>query len=330
MTFDDWRDARPELLAPLYEAEGARWLSALGWDLAPSWQIVEAARQAGRLPGLVARDGEGAVAGWAFYLLHEGVLQIGGLSGQTASTVRGVLERILQSTEAALARGFSGFLFPASPSVQSALERQRFLLSRHLYLSRPLAAAGESDLPALPAGARLVPFDRLDPADVVRLLARAYAGRPEARCFAPDGRLDQWAHYVGQLLGTPAVGRYLPSASFVVEARETGQPVAVVVTTSLSAGTAHIAQVVADPTWRRSGLGRSLLSAAASAAAAAGHERLTLLVAESNEAARALYARCGFEQTAHFLYASRPALARRAAAPVRPQLAAGSSGARSQ
>jgi ribosomal protein S18 acetylase RimI-like enzyme len=322
MKFEDWRDASAEQVAPLYGSESLRWLSALGWDLAPSWRIVEEARIAGRLPGLIVRRAGGTPIGWAFYLLHEGTLQIGGLVGDTAAAVRGLLGRILQSPEAGLARGFSCFLFPASPSLQSALERHRFFVARHLYLSRPLGEGDAGAVDALPGDLRMRPLGEADPADVVRLLARAYAGRPEARCFAPDARLEQWAHYVGQLLGTPAVGRYLPAASFVVEQKERLHPLAVIITTSLSPATAHIAQIVVDPGTRRSGLGQRLVQQACASARSAGHERMTLIVAESNGPASTLYFKNGFETAAHFLYATRPVLSRRLAAPAPPLAAA--------
>lgn len=319
MMFEDWRDADAADVVGLYDDERRRWMTALGWDLAPSWAIVEEARRSGRVPGLLARDREKRVVGWTFYVLYEGVLQIGGLVGESAAAVRGLLDRAIQSPEGQFARGFTGFLFPASPSLQSALERQRFTVARHLYLEKALVA-GESE--ADEADDRLIPLARVDAADVVRLLARAYAGQPEARCFAPDGRLEQWAHYVGQLLASPAIGRYLPEASFVVVDRETRRPVGVIVTTGLSEGTAHVAQVVVDPGCRGTGLGRTLVRASAHAAQAAGHARLTLLVAENNRAARALYAREGFHDTTHFLYAARPALTRRVLpAPLRPPAA---------
>jgi ribosomal protein S18 acetylase RimI-like enzyme len=323
MIFEDWRDTPIGDLAGLYEAEGRRWLDDLGWDMTPSWRIVEDARRAGHVPGLVVRRPDGGAAGWAFYLLHEGTLQIGGIVGATAAAVRRLLERILQSPEAGLARGFSGFLFPASPSLQSALERHRFLLARHLYLARPLDASTDPGAGPEPAGLRAAALAGIEPADVVRLFARAYAGRPEARCFAPDARLEQWAHYLGQLLGTPAVGRYMPAASFVLVDRDTSRALGVVVTTSLSPGTAHIAQIVVDPACRRGGLARWLLQAACNAARTTGHDRMSLLVAESNEPARALYGRFGFEQTAHFLWATRPVLARRLGAPATRQVVVG-------
>lgn len=308
MTFDDWRDVDPAELQPLYDAESRRWSAALGWDLAPTWTIVENARRAGHVAGLLARGSGGRVAGWTFYILHEGILQIGGLVGAQASTVRALLDRAMQSPEARLARSFSAFLFPASASLPSALVRQRYAVAEHPYLLKPLV---DDEAPGdLSPDLRLRTLADVDPADVVRLLARAYAGLPEARCFAPDARLDQWARYVGQLLTTPAIGRYMPSASYAVVRRAENQLAAVVITTSLSPDTAHIAQVVVDPTCRRSGVARYALLAASAAARAAGHSRMTLIVSRDNEPARTLYGRLGFVETACFLYASRPALMR--------------------
>ena len=60
---------------------------------------------------------------------------------------------------------------------------------------------------------------------------------------------------------------------------------------------AEILTLAVRPAARRAGLGARLTQAAAEVAARAGAGRLFLEVAEDNEAARALYARLGFEQT---------------------------------
>jgi ribosomal protein S18 acetylase RimI-like enzyme len=94
-------------------------------------------------------------------------------------------------------------------------------------------------------------------------------------------------------------------ASFVVEARADGAPVAFVLTTTLGPGTAHIAQVAVDPQWGRRGIGRSLVRLAASAAAADGMRRLTLLVSAENTPASCLYQAEGFDEIGRFVFASR-------------------------
>jgi ribosomal protein S18 acetylase RimI-like enzyme len=318
MIVEDWRDLDPGELAPLYEAECRRYRTALAWDLEPSCRIIEEARRSGRLPGLVVRAPGGAIAGWTYFIVHEGILQIGGLVADSASRLRRMLDRVLQSPEATFSRSLTAFVFPASSSLQAAFERQRFGVERHAYLSRPIAGgpSGESVRKGLAPDYRLRPMAEVDPAEVVRLAARAYAGMAESRCFAPDGRLEQWAHYLGQLLATPACGRYLPGASFAVERRDTRELAGAVITTAIAPGTAHIAQIVVDVACRRAGLAAELVASSLERAREDGYSTLSLLVAEANAAARNLYARLGFSERASFIFASRAALTRRATPPV--------------
>ncbi|HEY3380282.1 MAG TPA: GNAT family N-acetyltransferase [Vicinamibacterales bacterium] len=312
MIFEDWRDTDAAEFERLYEAECERYRTQLSWDLAPSCVIVEEARRAGRLPGLVVRNTEGRAVGWTYFVVHEGTLQLGTLVADSAARLRELLDRVMQSPEARFARSLSSFLFPISPSLLSAFERQRFVVERHPYLSSPLVAASGALSPGgLGPEFRLQPLMDVDPADVVRLTARSYAGLAEARCFAPDGRLDQWAHYLGQLLATPACGSYLPQASFAIERRESRQVVGAVITTAVAPETAHIAQIVVDPSIRRAGLARELLGSVADTVRAMGYLRLTLIVSDRNGPARQLYAKLGFSETASFFFASRPALSRR-------------------
>jgi ribosomal-protein-alanine N-acetyltransferase len=59
----------------------------------------------------------------------------------------------------------------------------------------------------------------------------------------------------------------------------------------------HVLNIAADPAWRRRGVGRALLLAAADEARAAGLERVTLEVRRTNRAARDFYLRFGFVET---------------------------------
>jgi ribosomal protein S18 acetylase RimI-like enzyme len=319
MTLEDWRDTDQAELEPLYAAECARYRHVLGWDYVPSCRIIEEARRAGRLAGLVLRAPGGAVVGWTYFVVHEGVLQMGGLVADSASRLRRILDRVLQSPEAAGARGLSAFVFPVSSSIQAAFERQRFTVGLHPYLARPVESDKAGSEPrALASGFRLRGLMEVDPADIVRVTARAYAGLPEARCFAADGRLEQWAHYLGQLLATPACGRYLPECSFAIEQRDSRQLAGAVITTALSPETAHIAQIVVDPTCRRAGLAAQLVASVLDRSRQAGYRTLSLIVSESNQPARSLYARLGFAETASFLFASRTALSRKSMPAVFP------------
>ncbi|HVC21289.1 MAG TPA: GNAT family N-acetyltransferase [Vicinamibacterales bacterium] len=320
MTYMDWRDVPGDVIRPLYDAEGARWTAALDWNLQPSWDIVEPARAAGRLPGLLARDRDGRVTGWAFYLLHGDILQIGALVGDRAATVRGLLDAILRSPEAALARELTGFLFPRGSAEQAAFLRRRIPVYQHEYLRRTL---GPADVDAATAvageqgGIRLRAWTPHDAVAMVRLLARAYQQAPTVRCFAPHERLEEWAHYLGQLVRTAACGEFLPHASFIAERVATREPVGLIVTTAVGPRTAHVAQVAVEPGLTRAGIGRRLLRAALGAARTAGHDRVTLVVARENDPARRLYDQLGFDPVASFLFASRQTPLRRAFPAVR-------------
>jgi ribosomal protein S18 acetylase RimI-like enzyme len=308
---DDWRNASHDIAAGLYAREQRRWLGQLGWDASPSWAIVEQARRDGQLPGLIAFDDQDAVVGWSFFLLREGTLQIGALSSPRADVVRALIDAVLEAPEATLARRYQCFVFPESPAVEVALARRRFQIDRYLYLERPLATTSAAPMPT-PEGAAAKPARWADDdlTAAVRLMARAYAGSAGARCFAPNGRLDEWGNYLGQLIRTPACGHFAADESFA--ARSHGQLGAFLIATRVGPATTHVAQVVVDPEMRRRGSAARLLDESAAQAAARGATRQTLLVAESNAPARALYDKLGFSTRATFVFADRSRITRQA------------------
>jgi ribosomal protein S18 acetylase RimI-like enzyme len=300
MTLVDWRDVASETVQPLLLAERRRALDTLHWDLGPSLKTVEQARQRGDLAGFILNDPMGRPVGWAFYLLANRLLQIGGLHAPTAGGLRLLLDRVLESPEAQMARGVSCFLEATTSSLSSALTRLHFDLYRHCYLESTLA----TPWPAPSALVDARPLVLTDAPALVRLLARAYAGERVARTFAPNARLDEWAQYTGHLLNGPAVGAWKTDQSFAV-ATPDGQLAAAVVTTEIARGIAHIAQVVVDPAHRRRGVARQLLLMAAAAASAQGAKRLTLMVGQDNDGARALYESLGFAERGSFVHGTR-------------------------
>jgi ribosomal protein S18 acetylase RimI-like enzyme len=323
VTCQDWRDAGCEDVAALFDAERQRWAETLRWDMAPSFAIVEQGRLHGHVPGWIARGDDGSVEGWTYYILHDGTLQIGGLTASRPAVVRRLLDAIMTSAEADLARRLSCFVFPQRPSVASAFERQRFVTSDGCYLLKPLdtvpCGPGVGQSPSA-AGATIRPWRASDLAPAVRLLASSYKDVPGAACFAPDGRLEQWAQYATQLTRVPACGTFDPTLSFVVTTATTATTPSLteihglVMTTRLSHDTAHVAQLAVAPAARRTGVARQLLHAAFTAAREASLTSITLMVDAQNAAAGSLYGSLGFTERARFLYGTRAARNRVAAA----------------
>ncbi len=256
MICDDWGDIETASLEREFAREHVRWAEALHWDLGESLRLIERARGARQLSGLVVRDRAGRIAGWTFYLLRNEILEVGALVGRSASATRHLLDGILASPEAELAKELSCFVFPTSPSLRSALERRHFSVTRFPYMERTLMA----NLDPMPGTApgiesvRLRSWTDADAVGTVRLLGEAYAGSPAERCFAPHKNLGEWAQYVGQLLGSPGCGTFMPDWSVIAEERSTQAVVGVVMATRVAPGTAHIAQVAIDPSLGGRGL----------------------------------------------------------------------------
>lgn len=304
MRYEDWRLSTTADLLPLLEAERRRWLEDLGWDISAGLAAAEQGRRTGRVPGFLARGPDGRPAGWTFFSVDRGTLSLGVLIGDRADVVRELLDLSIEAPEAAFARRYQVFLFPRAAAVGVALARRRFDVAPQRFLVRPVAP------PSGPPEGVGRGWREEDLPDVVRLLARAYAGTPASAAFAPDGRLEEWAAYLGQVTRSSACGTFLPQATVIVAGERPDRPAGALLVTTTSEGVWHVAQVAVDPACRRTGLARRMVTAVCHAAGAAGARELTLVVDERNQAARALYAGLGFFERSVLLFGARPRLTR--------------------
>jgi ribosomal protein S18 acetylase RimI-like enzyme len=309
----DWRELSPEQTAALYAEETREWAGSLGWDLTASWGVVERARAAGALPGRACVNAQGAVLAWTFFMRQGTVLQIGALTGKGATPVRAMLEAVLDAPEAAGARELTCLLYPARTNVLSALARRRFDLQTLRYLARPSSAADEPVV--APEHVVIRRWADEDAIPAVRVLARAYGRSESGRGLAPNGTLEEWAHYLGQVLRTPACGTLLPRASFVAEDERTGAALGFVLATSIGPATAHVAQLAVDADWTRKGIGRALLRSVSKASVQAGFTSVSLLVTDANASALNLYRSEQFNETGRFVFAGRTMPVRRQVQP---------------
>jgi ribosomal protein S18 acetylase RimI-like enzyme len=299
---EDWRATPPDLMAGLFARESARWREALHWDYDDTRRQLEWARTQGLLPGLVARDDGGGASGWSFFLRDGDELQIGGLTAREADVAAALLARVLDSPTARDSRRAMFFGFTAAPALTDALARHGFHVGGYAYLTRDLRAVVGAAAPELPAGLR--PWTDGDLIDTARLIQSAYPADDDLRPFGQSRRPGEWLTYVQRLIGTHGCGAFQPSLSLAVPARTPGIA-AVALVTRLAPSTVHLAQIAVDPERRGAGLATRLLAETLRTAAAAGYARMTLLVSESNAAARRLYARAGFTESARFVTAAR-------------------------
>lgn len=298
MLLFDWRDVDAALLSDTWAEQRARWSQRLFWDTDHNWAQVEAERLAGRLPGMVLLEGRD-VAAWAFFLVHQGTLQIGAFESSSSSATRMLLDGVLQAVDPELSpSGAMLFAFSGAPGLVPALVARGFDTERYEYLVRETGVVR----PIRPC----TPWDMQAAVELPSLLARSYDAPVVTRPFVRHGTMDEWREYAAQLLGSVGCGAFEPklSASSIGEG---GRLQGAIVTTLIGPGTAHIAQVAVDPAQRGSGLAGRMLDSVVERVRADGLDRLTLLVSERNTAARHLYDRRGFHEAATFISAGRTA-----------------------
>src|SRR6186997_2445531 len=100
---EDWRRSPPDTIVPLVSTEIACWRRELDWDVSESWCVIEPARLAGQLPGVIAWDEDGRPSGWTSFLVHANTVQVIALAGRTAAVTLSLLDAVLDSPEAAVA-----------------------------------------------------------------------------------------------------------------------------------------------------------------------------------------------------------------------------------
>lgn len=281
----DWRTVDAGVVAPFYHAETRHWRRAFAWETHDTWRVVEEARRAGALPGFLAVDGAGDVHGWTFCHPAGSTLQVGALVAAHAAAADTLLDAIVATAGAARMRAIRG-CFPRRAGVSDAFARGSLRTSRYLYLSRRLAPA-----PAASRHSRAWREEDLE--GTAALLASAY-DEDRSALFAPDGSREAWQSYVRGLVAYGGCGVFDPGLTRVCEEGHGINAVALV--SRIAEDTAHLVQLAVAPDARRSGIGARVLTDSMAAAARAGLQTMTLLVAEDNHEARRLYHRAGFTE----------------------------------
>ncbi len=293
MTVRDWRDADPSDTQVLYAREQEYWVRELAWDASTAWREIEQARVTWGLPGFLAIDADRMVRGWAYFLPEGETVHLGGVVAETREATSKLLDACLESAlRPPRPARVSCFLPTRAEGFEELLHERGFVCEHYRYLSRSIAK-GEDTIEA----------DGWHAADLLpaaALLRESYG--VEGRHFAPRGTPEEWEQYVRSLVERPGCGVIEPAVTRVVRNGTTLQ--ALVLATRIAPGTLHLPQVAVHPSRRREGLAKRLVEDACRSAAARGVKQATLLVAESNANARALYEKMGFTDSSAFLAAT--------------------------
>jgi len=290
MIVRDWRDADPSDTQVLYAREQEYWVRELAWDASTAWREIEQARVTWGLPGFIAVDSGRTVRGWAYFLPEGETAHLGGVVADTREATNALLDACLESAlRPPPPARVSCFLPIRADGFEEALGERGFVCEHYRYLTRPIAAGDD------PTHAESWNADDLLPA--ASLLRDSY--EDEGKHFAPRGTPEEWEEYVRSLFERPGCGVIEPAVTRVV--RNGGNLQALVLATRIAPGTLHLPQVAVHPSRRRQGLAERLVDEACRAAAARGAKQATLLVADSNSSARALYDKMGFTSTSAFI-----------------------------
>jgi ribosomal protein S18 acetylase RimI-like enzyme len=293
MTVRDWRDADPSDTQVLYAREQEYWVRELAWDASTAWREIEQARVTWGLPGFLAIDTDRTVRGWAYFLPEGETVHLGGVVADTREATGKLIDACLESAlRPPRPARVSCFLPTRAEGFEDLLRERGFVCEHYRYLSRPIAK-GEETIEA-------ESWNAGDLLPAATLLRDAYG--VEGKHFAPRGTPEEWEQYVRSLVERPGCGVIEPAVTRVVRNGTTLQ--ALVLATRIAPGTLHLPQVVVHPTRRREGLAQRLVEQACRSAAARGVKQATLLVAESNANARALYEKMGFANASAFLAAT--------------------------
>lgn len=295
---EPWSLAAPGDLAPAFAADAERWRRDLAWDTRDLWDAVERARTSGRLDGLVHRDDAGRVAGWSYFVARGGEVHCGALETSTPAATEALIDALLATPASAVAERVLLFVYSSAPALEESLRRHAFDLVPYDYRVRAL---GDRTRVTAPGRA----WDLRDLEATAAVLQAAYARTDPRRPFAPHGTTAEWRQYVGDLVMGQGCGRFRPTLSVAVPAERGGLD-GVALVTDLGDGTAHLAQIAVRQAARGAGLGAAMLDAVSRQAAAAGFQRLSLLVERDNARAASMYARAGLAVQATFVCAVRP------------------------
>jgi len=299
----DLSEVEPAQIQSLLEDEQRLWLERLHWDTSASCAHVRRAVGDRHLAGKAVLLGSRVLA-FGYYFAEERRSLVGGIlvsrapgDTEAGEAMTGALIEAAQS-QPDVQRIESQLISFGLDWLPAAFRARGFQRHERLFLRRELSGLG-------PPPYRTSPFlidnwnpDQVDEAASTLELAHAH------RVDGEINELYRSREGCRTLLQSIALNRgcgpVVRSASFVARHPQTGSLSGLVLTSEISAGHAHLAQVAVRPEAQGRGLGTELILAALANLAGEGFLSASLLVSQANERALSLYGSLGFECVLQF------------------------------
>ncbi len=304
----DLRHFAAPVLRPVLEAEGQAWRERLHWDYRTSSKLLMQYIDSHMLPGYAALE-SGQVTGYAFCVYEESKAVIGdvfavpGLGGESSNgavsayeveetLLRHLLETLLNSPQ--VDRIESQLLLHTAGAHAAMFLEAGFRIYHRLFMVQPLSNPWSRPLPALPAHLELRGWRDDDLNAAARLISEAYRGHPDSlindQYHSPQGSL----RFLNNIVRYAGCGAFSAIASHVVMDRASRELVGLVLSSRVSPESGHVTQLCIHPAYRRQGMARLLLSAAAAQFVRQGVAEISLTVTEANQDAIELYLAEGY------------------------------------
>ena len=312
----DLRKVSPGAIQLLLEEEVEQWRRILHWDFRPSAAMLTRYIGYRALDGLALCEGS-EIAGYCYWVCEGRKALIGGLF--VRPPWRG------PATENALLRGALDTLagwpdMTAQPGLPAAgwirrVEAQLMMLSIHGPQVLPQGPQPQPFRRFFMIGA-LGPAVRLRPilpppgyryqnwmspmiGSLALLVERCYRGHIDSDINEQYRTAEGARRFLENLTNYPGCGTLQPEASSIL-VDAAGTPQAMVLCTSVSGSTGHIAQICTAPHLRGSGAGYELMRRAMLGLLAQGSTEASLTVTAGNSRALSMYRRLGFATTHEF------------------------------
>ena len=309
----DLRHFAAPVLRPVLDAEGDLWRERLHWDYRASSKLLMQYIDSHMLPGYAALE-SGQVTGYAFCVYEESKAVIGdvfalpGLDPERPATTDGsagpaheieetllrhLLETLVNSPQ--VDRIESQLLLHPAGAHSELFRAAGFRIFHRLFMVQPLAGHWSRPRTTLPVHLELRAWREEDLSAAAHLISEAYRGHPDSLINDQYHSVSGSLRFLNNIVRYAGCGTFSGMASHVVVDRTTRELVALVLGSRVSAESGHITQLCVHPAYRRKGMARLLLAAAAAQFVRQGVGEISLTVTEANGDAIELYKAEGYE-----------------------------------